>query len=102
MAFDNPNNLQWNEVCASVVKLYPDGLNGIKSGHTLERHFKDFMDNNMMLPHPCNLVDKEDCNDDDKMEMANTDSTAGSDSDEEFDIDEEIDRIMCYEYELKN
>eukprot|EP00957_Ditylum_brightwellii_P116476 8884617-Ditylum_brightwellii.AAC.1 len=35
-------------------------LNDIKSGCTLERHFKDFIDNNMMLPHHCNLVDKED------------------------------------------
>eukprot|EP00957_Ditylum_brightwellii_P161462 12293576-Ditylum_brightwellii.AAC.1 len=59
MAFRNPSNLQWNEVCDSVVKFYPGGLNGIKCGRTLERHFKDFMDNNMMLPHPCKLVDKE-------------------------------------------
>eukprot|EP00957_Ditylum_brightwellii_P186496 14199266-Ditylum_brightwellii.AAC.1 len=59
MAFDNHNNLQWNCICDSVVKLYPGGLNGINSGHTLKMQFKDFMDNNMMLLCSCNLVDKE-------------------------------------------
>eukprot|EP00957_Ditylum_brightwellii_P002060 158088-Ditylum_brightwellii.AAC.1 len=59
MAFDNPNNLQWSEVCDIVVKCYPDGLNGIKAGHPLERHFKNFIGNNMMLSHPCTFVDKE-------------------------------------------
>jgi hypothetical protein len=32
MAYDNPNNLQWNEVCDGAVKFYPGGLNGIKTG----------------------------------------------------------------------
>eukprot|EP00957_Ditylum_brightwellii_P193085 14701632-Ditylum_brightwellii.AAC.1 len=59
MSYDNSNNLQWNEVCNSAVKFYPGGFNGIKTGCLLERHFKNFMDNKMMLPYPCNLVDKE-------------------------------------------
>eukprot|EP00957_Ditylum_brightwellii_P148075 11273851-Ditylum_brightwellii.AAC.1 len=36
------------------------------------------------------------------MDMANTDSTVGLDSDEEFGIDEEIDRVMLKEYGFKN
>eukprot|EP00957_Ditylum_brightwellii_P043385 3289534-Ditylum_brightwellii.AAC.1 len=36
------------------------------------------------------------------MDMSDADSTVGSDSDEKFDIEEETDRIICNEYEIKN
>ena len=47
-------------------------------------------------------IDGVDYNNDDEIDIADTDSTVGSDSDEEFNVDEEIDRIMCKEYGFKN